>query len=394
MNLQSHIKPELWDAISSTYQAENYSHAIVDAMHYLSDFLRERTGVDGDGASLVGQALGGDSPRLRTNKLQTETERNEQRGIEHILRGLYSAVRNPRSHEQAKDSKDTADSIIYFINYILGILAKSEEPFTLDKFMARVFDPAFVESSRYAELLVEEVPLNKLPDTLIQLYREKNRGEGKKLRYVFNAIFDRLSEEQIEQFLSVVSDELKVTQHDIEIIITLTVIRPEFWPKIHEMARMRIENKLIQSIHQGRCWSTGKTDRGLGTWARRFLQHFTMRREVGNALLQKLQNADISHRRYVEKFFLPQLPVVLMSRYQMDICVEEISKAIRNGESNFAERLVDCINGYPEDWQKAFMENLKDLTDLEDPLMYLADGTPFLTRNLPSPQPSEEDIPF
>jgi hypothetical protein len=54
MNLQTHIRNSLWLAIQSTYEAKNYSHAILDAMHYLSNVLREKTGVDGDGATLVG----------------------------------------------------------------------------------------------------------------------------------------------------------------------------------------------------------------------------------------------------------------------------------------------------------------------------------------------------
>jgi len=89
MNLKTHIRPELWHTIANTYEAENYSHAILDAIHYLSDTLRAKSGVDGDGASLVGQALGGKAPRLRVNKLQTETERNVQKGLQQILRGLY-----------------------------------------------------------------------------------------------------------------------------------------------------------------------------------------------------------------------------------------------------------------------------------------------------------------
>ncbi len=101
--------------------AKNYSHSIVDAMHHFSTVLRDKAGVDGDGAALVGQALGGDSPRLKINKLQTETERNQQHGIESILRGMYQAIRNPRSHEQIEDTQETADAIIVFINYLLGI---------------------------------------------------------------------------------------------------------------------------------------------------------------------------------------------------------------------------------------------------------------------------------
>jgi uncharacterized protein (TIGR02391 family) len=155
MNLQTHIQNNLWLAIQSTYETGNYSHAILDAIHYLSNVLREKTGVDGDGATLVGQALGGDSPRLRINKLQTETEKNEQRGFENILRGIYQAIRNPRSHEQIGDSQDNADAIIYFVNYILGIIEKSEEPFVLTKFISRVFDPDFYKTQRYVELLVD-----------------------------------------------------------------------------------------------------------------------------------------------------------------------------------------------------------------------------------------------
>ena len=62
MNLRAEIKPDLWDTISKQYESELYSNAVVEAIHYLSNVLRERANVDGDGISLVGQALGGDAP--------------------------------------------------------------------------------------------------------------------------------------------------------------------------------------------------------------------------------------------------------------------------------------------------------------------------------------------
>ena len=67
-------------------------------MHYLCNVLRDKTGVEGDGKSLVGQALGGDSPRLRINKLQSKTKRKEQQRIESTFRGMYQAIRNPLSN--------------------------------------------------------------------------------------------------------------------------------------------------------------------------------------------------------------------------------------------------------------------------------------------------------
>ena len=107
MNLRTQIRPELWQSVASTYSAENYSHAVLDAMHHLSDVLRDKSGLDGDGTTLVGQALGGSSPRIMITRMQTETEKNVQSGIQQILRGLYQGVRNPRSHEQAEDDKKT-----------------------------------------------------------------------------------------------------------------------------------------------------------------------------------------------------------------------------------------------------------------------------------------------
>jgi len=189
MNLKTQIKESLWFAISNTYDTENYSHAILDAMHYLSNVLREKSGLDGDGHGLVGAALGGSSPVLRVNKLQTETEKNIQRGLEQMLRGMYQFVRNPRSHEQIEDSKNTADAIILFINHILGILEQSQEPFTIQAFLERVFDEHFVHSSRYAELLVSNIPNGKMIDTLIEIYRRKREGEGRNISLVATEIY-------------------------------------------------------------------------------------------------------------------------------------------------------------------------------------------------------------
>lgn len=84
-------------------QSQIYTKAIEDAVHYMSDVLRERADAEGDGVSLVGQALGGDNPRLRINRFQTETEKSEQRGFLQLLSGIYLAIRNPRSHEQYED---------------------------------------------------------------------------------------------------------------------------------------------------------------------------------------------------------------------------------------------------------------------------------------------------
>jgi uncharacterized protein (TIGR02391 family) len=64
---------------------------------------------------LVGQAFGGKTPKLRVNKLQTESDQDIQKGTENLLLGLYQSIRNPRSHGKLTDTKEDADAIILFI---------------------------------------------------------------------------------------------------------------------------------------------------------------------------------------------------------------------------------------------------------------------------------------
>lgn len=391
MNLQTHLRNSLWLAIQSPYQSGNYSHAVLDAMHFLSNFLREKSGVDGDGATLVGQALGGDSPRLRINKLQTETERNEQRGIESILRGMYQAIRNPRSHEQVEDSQETTDAIIVFVNYLLGVIEKSEEPYMMAKFIERVFDPDFFESHHYAELLVDEIPTNKRFDTLVAIYREKLKGNIQNIGLVVHALIGKLQDGQIKQYLEIVSDEVGTITTEEDFRFNLHLLPPSLWEKLSEISRLRAENRVIKDIKEGK--SIGKTLKqgALATWARDHFEYFSMKEQVGFAFLEKLESNDSWSRYYVTEWFLQQLPDVVKKPYLIQRCVIAISNSIRDGDETIRNRLLQGLPSLPDEWQKRFTEALKDLTDEENPEIYLPDGSPFLTSNKPL---GEEEIPF
>jgi Protein of unknown function (Hypoth_ymh) len=84
---------------------------------------------------------------------ETETDWSIQQGIEQILRGMYQALRNPRSHSKFSDTQEDADAIILFLNYILKQVDHSKSPFDRATFTRRLFDPLFPQNSRYAELL-------------------------------------------------------------------------------------------------------------------------------------------------------------------------------------------------------------------------------------------------
>ena len=102
MKLESNLKKELWDTIKTNYENESYSNSILDSIYLLTETIRNKTGLEGDGASLVGEAFGGNKPKIKLNKLQTESEKNIQRGMQELLRGIYTTIRNPRSHDKLK----------------------------------------------------------------------------------------------------------------------------------------------------------------------------------------------------------------------------------------------------------------------------------------------------
>lgn len=80
---------------------DNYFHAVLEATKSLSDKLRARTGLPGDGAELADQALSlgkTGMPFLAFNSLQTESEQSEQKGLLNLMKGLFGTFRNPTAH--------------------------------------------------------------------------------------------------------------------------------------------------------------------------------------------------------------------------------------------------------------------------------------------------------
>ena len=195
MNIETSLSEPLRRAVQSAYERREYTAAILDAVYYLSEVIRERSGLDSDGVALVGQAFGGKPPRLKVNKLESESDRSVQQGIESMLRGFYQAIRNPRSHEKHTDSEQDADAIILFVDFLLRIILQSKAPFEKKDFLKRVFDSDFVESDRYANLLVQDIPANKRVEVFIDAFRMKHTGNGSKLLFFFRALLSVMSEE-------------------------------------------------------------------------------------------------------------------------------------------------------------------------------------------------------
>ncbi len=363
MNLETNINERLWNEIKSSYENKRFTESIKESIYYLSELIRNKTGLSGDGVSLVGNAFGGKNPKLKINKYQSESDISEQKGLLHALMGIYELIRNPRSHHRIKDDEPKADSIILFINYLISIIDKSKTQFSEVDFIDRVFDPSFVENEKYAKLLVKEIPIKRKLDIFIKVYREKESGNEYKLLYFFEALIDILNKDEKKQIFEIISDELKKTRSDKTVKYALIILPPNYWKEINETARLRIENKIIDSIKDGKHIEGEKFSGGwLATWTKRFLKHFDLADELEGTIISKLDSDDRVQQDYIFRYFTDFLNTMLKKPTSRLIVV------INNGLKNGDKRFYDIFKYESDAIKKPFKEQLEGFkeTPLEE----------------------------
>ncbi len=91
--------PEIQRVSQRLCEEGNFRQAILDALIHVIHVVREKTGLPFDGDDLMNRAFSTDNrvPPVRFNKLQTEGDKNEQRGFWYLFKGIVG-VRNSKAH--------------------------------------------------------------------------------------------------------------------------------------------------------------------------------------------------------------------------------------------------------------------------------------------------------
>lgn len=341
MDLRINIDQDMWEIIQKNYENESYSSAILDAIHLLTETIRNKTGLEGDGSSLVGQAFGGDNPKIQLNKLQTESEKNIQKGMQEILKGLYTAIRNPRSHDKIIDTKEDADSIIYFISYLLKMIDKSKLCFEESIFLSRVYDKYFVKTKEYAELLVSEIPKRQRVNIAISIILKRQNGDIDSLAYFIDALFEKLEDSDITQVYKVISEEIKYTSLDSEIRTILHICPAKYWMKVDKAVRIRIENILYESVKLGKYDSESKKCRygSLGTWIKAdHFMNFDGLDEWTRLIVKKIENGDDEEKTYIDKWLWKDICVANYNKINYSL-EQYFKKGLKNKDETIINKL-------------------------------------------------------
>ncbi len=98
---------------------DNYFHAAFEVTKGIADRLRSLANSSLDGSRLIDEILECGSrpfPLVALNRYDSDSLRNEQKGIAHLVRGLFHAFRNVTAHEPATSWRITEQDALDMIS--------------------------------------------------------------------------------------------------------------------------------------------------------------------------------------------------------------------------------------------------------------------------------------
>ena len=115
------IHPDVLKFCREELLADNYFHAVLEAVKSVMGKLREKTGLTDDGNTLIDRSLTGDPPMLVINAFTTDSEKSEQKGFANLVRGTNGMFRNPTAHApriQWDMTKSDAEDLLSLVSLI------------------------------------------------------------------------------------------------------------------------------------------------------------------------------------------------------------------------------------------------------------------------------------
>ena len=356
MDIGTRLREDLWKAIQAHYERNDYTEAVRDAVFHMSEVLREKSGIaDKDGTKLVEVALLGNNPAILVNKNETTTEKDFQQGIGFAFKGIMQSVRNPLSHESFQYIQDEAEVLILYINFLLNQVDKSGGRTKIDSIIDLLFDDDFTDTQEYAELLLEEVPVRKRYDLLLELYQKREKLPQNKLRNFLMVLYASLTKAAKSDFVHVVSSSLMRCKDDKELRMYFHYFMDDTYSEIDRLAQLRVEDLIYKSIEQGAYeevldsrsgvveWECNRKGT-LSTWVDDKLDLLSNRKKIEGLLFRKL------NRGYGEQKFVFECFMSAIDKKPSEFDESEIS-AIEWELKNGNELFYDWLRIYIEFWE-------------------------------------------
>jgi uncharacterized protein (TIGR02391 family) len=364
---EEHFDKGLVAALGDRLDNGAYTDAIIVAGKYLTEVLREKGQVDGDGSQLAGEVLGGSAPNLRLNKLQTQSEKDEQQGVLQIVMGYYRGIRNPRHHDHVEDTEDFCIRVLVLIDTLLDYLNRDVQEFDVTAVVNRIYEPHFVPNREYAQALMSEIPEKFALAVFTEAFDRRAEGTIAEIRFAFHALVDMMNEEDATLATNMVGKALGTTEEHADIANLLRLLKPSSWPSLKDNVRLRLENILIQECNKGYFdIFSGQVKGKLGSWANTFGHFFDRREELGEVILNRLHQNWYS-QNYVAKYLINALPRIITGDEMIKNTSDALaSAAIVNEAKLLRSKMLEVCGNYPDEWREALTDAVNERRDNDE----------------------------
>ena len=353
MNIEKRLRPDLWKAIQAHYERTDFTEAVRDAVLYVCELLREKSGIeDKDGTKLVEAALMGNNPAISVSKNETTTERDFQQGIGFSFKGIMQAIRNPLSHEKTEYSQEDAEAIILYINFLLNQVDHSGGFSKIESITNLLYDEDTPSSEEYAELLLKEVPIKKRYDLLVELYNDRVNLRQHSLKNFICKLYDSLSKASKADFTRLLNTSLLTCKDDYALRMYIHYYMEKTYLELDKLVQLRIEEFLFKAIRAGKMVTknnpkTNEQERDcmseatLATW----IVDPDKVHLLGNAdkildeLVRKIQMGNEDEEEFVFEYFGNYLSERIneFSDYQKNVFIRRLT----NGDEQLYDFLLD-----------------------------------------------------
>lgn len=116
--------PAVWRVAESRMKSRQYADAVLSAFKEVNNAVKakvqSRFNIELDGQALMQRVFSLDNPLLLVEgNLDTQTNRDTQRGYMMMFSGAMSAIRNPKAHENMTISKEDAIRKLMFASMLM-----------------------------------------------------------------------------------------------------------------------------------------------------------------------------------------------------------------------------------------------------------------------------------
>ncbi|MEW8440755.1 MAG: TIGR02391 family protein [Candidatus Thiodiazotropha taylori] len=123
------LHPVIFEHAYQQFRAGHLRDSVLNSFTAVFDLIRERTGLDMDGAKLASQVFSVKDPCLILSEIETESGRNDQAGFLQIYQGAYVGIRNPKAHSLQHDlTEEKAAQYLVFASLLARRVADAYEP--------------------------------------------------------------------------------------------------------------------------------------------------------------------------------------------------------------------------------------------------------------------------